>query len=204
MRLFLLLLPWACLAQDWGSLHILNGDLPIGSKWTLQMHTRVRTNEHFSDYFQTRGGPILYYKSAPRLTLLSGYYFIDEATQDGTYANFHRMFGGFIWLVPTPRQVKLEARSLVEQFVGTRSGNYVRARERLWATFGTRKLRPYAQVEGLVQQGIPTARFGLGGQFAFSGGRDLFLGYEFRQLPNGTTLQLVTSIFQFRFRPKRD
>jgi hypothetical protein len=204
MRLILLLLPWAVLAQDWGGLHMVNGDLPLNGKMTLQLHTRLRTNENFSDYFQTRGGPILFYKKAPRLTLVSGYYFIDEETQNGSLSNFHRMFGGLIWHVPTTTRVKLEARSLVEQFIGTRSGNFVRVRERLWLTYGQRKLRPYAQVEGFLHQGIATGRFGVGGQLVLSGGRDLFFGYEFRQQPNGTTLQLITSNFQFRLGPKRE
>lgn len=204
MRTILLLLPLACIAQDWGSLHIVNGDLPVTNRLTLQVHTRVRTNDNFRDYFQTRGGPILTYQAARRLTLISGYYFVDEENQAGALSNFHRVFGGMTLLVPSPRKIKLEGRSLLEQFVATRNGNFLRARERLWATFGTRKIRPYAQIEGLVQQGIPTGRFGFGAQFVLRGGRDLFLGYEYRQLPGNSNLQLITSNFQFRYRPKRD
>jgi hypothetical protein len=71
-------------------------------------------------------------------------------------------------------------------------------------SFGTGKLRPYLQLEGLVQQGIVTGRFGAGAQFLMSGGRDVSIGFEHRQLSIGGYINLITSNFQFQLRAKRN
>ena len=204
MRWIALLLPLACGAQDWGSLHIVNADLPLSDRLLVQFHVRARTNDHFHDYFQSRGGPIAWYRLRSRLSILGGYYFLDEESVSGLRSNFHRVFGGVNYVVPTPRAIKIESRSLVERFIATPSGSYMRVRQRLWLTLGQRKVRPYFQSEGLVQRGLPTGRFGAGLQFSSRSGRDLFVGYEFRHLPGAPRLQLITSTFQFRLRPKRD
>jgi hypothetical protein len=204
MRWIALLLPFACGAQDWGSLHIANANLPLGERLMLQFHSRLRTNDNFGDYFQSRGGAIASYRVRPRLSLIGGYYFADEEARSGTRSDFHRFFGGASVVLPSPSKLKLEARSLFERFAGTNSGGYFRARERMVVSFGTGKLRPYLQLEGLVQQGIVTGRFGAGAQFLMSGGRDVSIGFEHRQLSIGGYINLITSNFQFQLRAKRN
>ena len=204
MRWIALLLPLACGAQDWGSLHIVNANLPLGERLMLQFHSRVRTNDNFGDYFQSRGGAIASYRVRPKMSLIGGYYFADEETRSGARSDFHRFFGGASFALPSPRRVKLEARSLLERFVGTSRGDYFRARERMVVSFGTGKLRPYLQLEGLVQQGIVTGRFGAGAQFLMGGGRDVSIGFEHRQLASGGYIQLITTNFQFQLRAKRN
>ncbi len=204
MRFWLLLAPALLYAQDWGSLHIVNADVPLSRKWTLQIHSRVRTNENFSDYFQFRTGPILYYQAAKRLTLIGGSYFTNEKNAQDKLATFGRVFGGATVLVPSPRSIKWEARTLLEDFFATPRGTILRARERFWFTFGTKSLRPYVHVEGLVQEGNWNARIGVGAQKMLGKGRELFMGYEYRQLPNGTTLHLLATNYTFKLRKRPD
>ena len=204
MRWIALLLPLACGAQDWGSLHIVNANLPLGEKLLLQFHSRVRTNDNFGDYFQSRGGAIASYRVRPKMSLIGGYYFADEEARSGTRSDFHRFFGGASFVLPSPSKVRLEARSMLERFVGTSRGDYFRVRERMVMSFGTGKVRPYLQLEGLVQQGIVTGRFGAGAQFLMSAGRDVSVGFEHRQLASGGYINLITTNFQFQLRAKRN
>ncbi len=204
MRWIALLLPLACGAQDWGSLHVVNANLPLGEKLLLQFHSRLRTNDNFGDYFQSRGGAIVSYRLQPKMSLIGGYYFADEETRSKARSDFHRFFGGASFVLPMPSKLKLEARSLLERFVGTSRGDYFRARERMLLSFGTGKVRPYLQLEGLAQQGIFTGRFGGGAQFVMRGGRDVWVGFEHRQLASGGYINLITTNYQFHLRPKRD
>lgn len=202
MKLWVLLLPLMAAGQDIGSLHIFNGDVALGKGGLLQVHTRVRTDKRFREYFQFRGGPIYFHTLRPSVMLIGGYYFIDEDTEDGELNRFHRTFGGVQFLTPTGKRMRLEARTLLERFKGVRDGDFWRARERLWLTYGQGKVRPYGQVEGLVQRGIPMLRLGSG--LLFRGSKhDVWAGYEFRQLPNGTHLHMVTSNVTIRLRSRR-
>ncbi len=204
MRWIALLLPLACGAQDWGSLHIVNANLPLGEKLLLQFHSRLRTHDNFGDYFQSRGGAILSYRVLPKVSLIGGYYFADEEARSGARSDFHRSFGGASFVLPSPSKVKIEARSLLERFVRTSRGDYFRARERMLLSFGTGKVRPYLQLEGLAQQSIVMGRFGAGALFVMSGGRDVSVGFEHRQLASGGYINLITTNLQFQLRPKRD
>ncbi|MCX6613721.1 MAG: hypothetical protein NTW74_23105, partial [Acidobacteria bacterium] len=122
MRWIALLLPLACGAQDWGGLHVVNANLPLGERLMLQFHSRVRTNDNFGDYFQSRGGGIVSYRVQPKMSLIGGYYFADEEMRNGSRSDFHRFFGGANFILPSPRKVRLEARSLLERFAGTSRG----------------------------------------------------------------------------------
>jgi hypothetical protein len=189
--------------QDWGSLHIFNGDVAVGKHGALQLHTRVRTYERFREYFQLRGGPVYYHQTRPWFQAIGGYYYADEDTQDGSLNRFHRIFGGGQFASPTGRAVRLEARTLVERFENTRAGDFWRARERLWLTHGTGKWRPYTQGELLRQEGKWILRAGAG--MGWRGERrDVLFGYEFRQLPSGLHLHIVTSNLTMRLRQRRN
>jgi hypothetical protein len=204
VRWIALLLPLACEAQDWGSLHIANANLPLGEKLLLQFHSRLRTNDRFGDYFQSRGGGILSYGLRPRVSLISGYYFADEEAPNGERKNFHRFFGGTSFVLPTSTKLKIESRSLLERFVGTRAGDYFRARERILVTLGKKKMRPFMQLEALAQRGALTGRFGGGAIFVMSKEREVSIGLEHRRFPSGGFINLITTNFQFQLRPKRD
>lgn len=183
-------------------MHLFNLDVAVNNRFTLQVHSRVRTNNDLSSYFQSRGGPIAFVRVAPRVRMIGGYYFIDEETAGGNLQNFHRVFGGAEVVLPTPRWLKLESRTLGERFIGTTSGSFWRTRQRLFFTFGQGKVRPYFHTEGLIQRGVPLGRFS-GGLLVPTKARDVMVGYEYRQHPNGTHLHQITTTVLFRARLKR-
>ncbi len=200
MRLFAVLLPLLCFGQDWGSLHIVNGILPLSNKLTVQLHSRLRTNQDLREFFQARGGLIANYQVRPRLILISGYYFLGEQNAPEKFNNFHRVFGGGQVLLPVSKDFTLESRTLMERFIGTPRDSYMRNRQRFWLTFGNRTVRPFVHAEALLQRGVPTGRFGSGIQITSRAGHNVLVGYEMRQLQNGGHIQLIATSFQFRLK----
>jgi len=200
VRHFSIFLATICLGQDVGSLHIFQGDVPFSSKLNLQLHGRFRTRVDLSEYMQSRGGGIVSYRVNPRVGLMGGYYFIDEADRTGKLNNFHRGFGGVQLFAPAMGIVNLESRTVLEQFFATPTGSYLRARQRVSVSLGKRVWRPYIQTEGLVQRGILTGRFGSGVQYVGRPGQSVSMGYEMRQSPNGTYMHLLTTVFQVQLR----
>lgn len=199
---WLLLLPGALLsAQDWGGLHLFNADIPLHKKWTLQLHTRVRTNENFSHFFQRRGGPILFYQVKPRLSLVGGYYSLNEENGERVHWNFHRYFGGFNATPIRTAKMTIETRTLLEKFVNAPSGDFLRVRQRVLSVWGRKQWRPYLQAEGLVAQGNWVGRWTAGAQY-WPEGKNYFgtIGYELRMNPNGSHMHLIASTLQFRLR----
>ena len=200
MRLFAVLLPLLCFGQDWGSLHIVNGNLSFSKKLMVQLHSRVRTNQDFREFFQARNGLIANYQIRPRLILIGGYYFLSEQNAPEKFNNFHRVFGGGQVFLPLSKDLMLESRTLTERFIGTPRDSYMRNRQRLWLTFGKRTVKPFVQAEALLQRGVPTGRFGSGIQITSRGGHNFFVGYEIRQLQSGGHIQLIATNFQFRLK----
>jgi hypothetical protein len=201
LRWLMLILAISLHAQDWGGLHLFNADIAINKQWTVQIHTRVRTNENFSHFFQRRGGPIVFYQAKPRFALVGGYYSLNEENGERVDWNFHRVWGGFLTTPLRTSKFTLEARTLGEKFMNAPSGDFVRVRQRILGVWGRGQWRPYAQAEGLVAQGHWTGRWTAGTQF-WPEGRKFFatLGYEYRMNPNGTHMHLIASTWQFRLR----
>jgi hypothetical protein len=195
-----LLFPALALSQDWGGLHIVQGELGLSQKLTVQLHSRIRTNDDFSAYLQSRGGSILSYRWKPGIQWLAGYYFIDEEGVDFRTTNFHRAFGGAQYQLLRRKGFNLEGRTLTERFVTTRSGSFQRNRQRITLTIGEGQWRPYLQSEALVQRGIWVGRFGAGLQRMQRGGGSFSIGYEMRQSPHGGHMNLITTNLQFRLR----
>jgi hypothetical protein len=185
-------------AQDVESLHQFNAFLKPTPKLTLQTHLRVRSNDHISNLFQFRGGPLAHYAVKPRLTLIAGYYYIGQEVRfRGDIDDFHRGFGGFqVPLIKNSKMV-LESRTLVERFVFTPSGNFTRGRQRLYWQSQGRTIMPYFSVEGLYAQQRGTVRVGMGVVRQLSPTLQMGMGYETRQYANGAVGHLVTSNIQF-------
>lgn len=183
------------LAQDWGGLHVVQGDIDLTKRFTLQVHTRVRTNDRFGDYFQSRGGPIGFFRLTKRVSLVGGYYFIDEEDAAGKLKNFHRFFGGAQYRLTGGRKWTLDGRTLLEQFQGLGMGNFKRGRQRLTLTLGQGKVRPFFQTEGLRQQGAWVGRFAGGVNV-----RNFAVGYEMRQSVHGGQMHLITTTMTMRMR----
>ena len=194
LLLFATILP----AQDGESLHQFNAFLKPTAKWTLQGHLRLRTHQNLSNFFQIRGGPLALYALKPRLTLIAGYYYIGQEVRfTGDLDAFHRGFGGFQTpLIKTPKMV-LESRTLVERFVFAPSGNFTRARQRLYWQRQAAPLMPYASLEGLYAQQRGTFRLGLGLLRQLSPQLQMAMGYELRHYPNGSLGHILTTNLQF-------
>ena len=186
------------MAQDIESLHQFNAFFKPTDKLTVQSHLRVRTNENISSFFQIRGGPIAYFAVKPRVSLIGGYYFIGQASQvHDDIDEFHRAFGGVSVAVLKKSQFTLESRTLVERFVSTPSGNFMRGRQRLMVQKQGKGFLPYFSVEGLAVAHRGTVRVGVGILQQVSPKLQLLVGYEMRQYTNGRVGHVLVSNLQF-------
>jgi hypothetical protein len=195
VRWFALFLPVIVSAQDWGGLHVVQGDVDVSKRFTLQLHARMRTNDHFGQFFQSRGGPIGFFLLSKKVSLVGGYYFIGEKSRSGALNDFHRFFGGAQYRLAEGRKWKLDGRTLVEQFAGVAAGNFQRGRQRMTMTMGRGMVRPYLQGEGLRQEGRWLGRL--------SGGvnvKNFAVGYELRQGAHGGYMHLITTTMTMRLR----
>lgn len=186
------------MAQDVESLHQFNAFFKPTDKLTVQSHLRVRTNENISSFFQVRGGPIAYFAVKPRVSLIGGYYFIGQASRvHDDIDEFHRAFGGVSVALLKKPKFTLESRTLVERFVATPSGNFIRGRQRLMVQKQGKGLLPYFSVEGLAVAHRGTVRVGVGILQQVSPKLQLLMGYEMRQYTNGRVGHVLVSNLQF-------
>ena len=186
------------MAQDIESLHQFNAFFKPTDKLTVQSHLRVRTNENISSFFQIRGGPIATFAVKPRVSLIGGYYFIGQASRvHDDIDEFHRAFGGVSVAVLKKPKFTLEARTLVERFVSTPSGNFMRGRQRLMVQKQGKGFLPYFSVEGLAVAHRGTVRVGVGILQQVSPKLQLLMGYEMRQYTNGRVGHVLVSNLQF-------
>lgn len=186
------------MAQDVESLHQFNAFFKPTDKLTVQSHLRVRTNENISSFFQVRGGPIAYFAVKPRVSLIGGYYFIGQASRvHDDIDEFHRAFGGVSVALLKKPKFTLESRTLVERFVATPSGNFIRGRQRLMVQKQGKGLLPYFSVEGLAVAHRGTVRIGVGMLQQVSPKLQMLMGYEMRQYTNGRVGHVLVSNLQF-------
>ena len=186
------------MAQDIESLHQFNAFFKPTDKLTVQSHLRVRTNENISSFFQIRGGPIATFAVKPRVSLIGGYYFIGQASRaHDDIDEFHRAFGGVSVALLKNSKFTLEARTLVERFVSTPSGSFIRGRQRLMVQKQGKGLLPFFSVEGLAVAHRGTVRVGVGVVQQVSPKLQLLMGYEMRQYTNGRVGHVVVRNLQF-------
>lgn len=185
-------------AQDVESLHLLNAFFKPTEKLTLQAHMRVRTNNDLSSFFQARGGPIATYALRPRFSLIGGYYYIgQENTRRTDVDQFHRAFGGGQVTLVKNQRMTLEARTLVERFVATPTGDFTRARQRFLFQKQGQGILPYLSVEGLVARNRGTVRVGAGITRQISPQMQMSMGYEMRQYQDGHLGHILVTNLQF-------
>ena len=98
-------------AADVETQHAFDVTLPLKPKLELILHSRVRTQPGGLGFYQARAGPIVSWDAAPRMTLLSGYYYArQERKIDNDFIGGHRLFGGAeIAVVETRRFVDRSA-----------------------------------------------------------------------------------------------
>jgi hypothetical protein len=186
------------LGDDTESLHVANVNFDFKPGWTLQVHTRIRTFENLSARNQYRAGPILLWQAAPRFTVISGYYYINQnrrALHDPI--SLHRIFAGGQYRALRGETWSVDTRSVAERFISTGFRDYWRWRNRAMLTWTMRVGQPYVSGESLVQQGIWYGRYSGGMQWRVHPKITLGAGYEYRQAPVGPGSHIIATFFQW-------
>lgn len=201
LGVILLLTASTLAAQDVESLHQFNATYRPNARWTFQGNFRLRSNRNLTNLFELRGGPLAFYTLKPRLTLIAGYYYTgQEVRYQSPLVALHRAFGGFQTPLFKNRRMSLDARTLVERFLDTPSGDYTRARQRLYWQRQAAAFMPFFSVEGLYARHRGTVRVNAGFLRQLTPQLQLGLGYEMRQYANGKIGHLLTSNVQFEKR----
>jgi hypothetical protein len=184
--------------DDFGLLHITNADFEFSSKATLQLHTRIRTYNDTSNFYQFRVGPILIYKIKPRITALSGYYYINQDGLRPPNTESHRIWAGPQFRVLQRGRWAVDTRHLVEGFVVVDRPDFMRYRNRAMVKFKAGKWEPYGSFEALARKGDWFERYALGVQLPRRNRTTFTLAYEYRGEPNGLPgIHLIATTLQF-------
>lgn len=188
--------------QDAESMHINNTEFGLGKRTTLQIHSRLRTRENYSEFFQLRFGPIVNYNVNKRVTAIGGYYFIDQryaAVSKPHWEDFNRFFGGASVRLVNRKQFTLDWRNLVERFHLIPGGDYTRVRSRASAGWTVkRKWMPLATFEVLRAQNIASVRIGGGINRRLNREVTAGVAYEMRQYPNRSIGHVVVTNFTYQ------
>jgi hypothetical protein len=197
--ILLLALPAAELrAEDAESLHTFNFNFEIQPRWTLQLHSRLRTFQNIGAFNQFRLGPVLEIEAAPRLTALAGYYHIRQNTRD-THEVYpaQRLLAGQEFRAIEAAGFTLDARSLVERHVPSRFEDYWRFRNRAWLARKTSFGEVYTGGEALRAQDAWFGRFLAGVEWRLREGLDFAVGYEYRDAASGPGSHVVGTYFEW-------
>ncbi len=187
-------------AGDVESLHIGNMAIELKRGWTLQLHSRLRTNHNISDLYQVRGGAIMQLQALPRLAGIAGYYYIEQEDSAGHLFGVQRGFGGAQMRVWENQKAAVDARVLGERFFAGPGDDYTRGRWRLGASSKRRSAAPFVSGEALRAQGVWTGRFAGGLQWTRRDGSQLATGYEHRQHPAGAASHVLFTVVQWQAR----
>ncbi|MBM3787588.1 MAG: DUF2490 domain-containing protein [Acidobacteria bacterium] len=188
--------------HDAESMHINNTEFAVSKKAMLQVHTRFRTRDAYREFFQLRFGPILNYNVHKRVTLIGGYYFIEQrfpSPRKRQWEDFNRYFGGASVRLVDRKRLTLDWRNVIERFHTVPGGDYTRVRTR--ASLGTSFKRvwlPLTSFELLRAQDRFTVRAGAGINRRINREIVAGFGYEMRQYPNRSIGHIVVSNFIYQ------
>ena len=163
--------------------------------WEVTVHSRLRTRE--GELQQGRTGAILRREAAPRLALLSGYYYGKEEDSVDEFRDVHRMFGGGEITLLRRETVKVAGRTLVEYFFRDTRPDSGRFRQRLRLEQG-RAVGPAVQGEWFFDRdGFLSQRYHAGVRWKMNGWATLEAGYLYDRRRASIGLNrhaLVTSV----------
>lgn len=191
-------LPAVLAEDDFGLLHITNANLELSGKSTLQVHTRVRTYNNSSNFYQFRAGPILIHQFKPRVVGLAGYYYMNQDGPAKANKQIHRFWAGPQFRVIDSRKWALDTRHLTERFAVSRGQDYTRYRHRAMLIYKNGALQPFASFEALLQNGHWYERHALGIQVRTRNELNYGISYEYRASPTGPGIHLIATTIQFR------
>jgi hypothetical protein len=184
--------------DDFGLLHITNANLELNGKSTLQIHTRVRTYDNATSFFQFRAGPILIHQFKPRVVGLAGYYYMIQDGPSPANRLIHRFWAGPQFRVIDSRKWAIDTRHLAERFAVVRDRDYTRVRNRAMLIHKNGALQPFASFEALVQNGDWYERHAVGLQINTHSALSYTISYEYRASPTGPGIHLIATTIQFR------
>jgi hypothetical protein len=183
--------------DDIQSLSVFNGNLNLSPTLTLQIHSRVRTNNDLSQFFQVRTGPIVFWQWKPRVQWIGGYYFLNQHYPDDFYHANHRVFGGAQFRLINRGTTALDWRKLLERHIDTLPSDFTRVRSRMTLSrLPKQGWQPFGMTEGLALRGKVIGRFGTGLNYATEGGHLFGFGYEYR-MELGRNAHVITTMMQF-------
>lgn len=184
-------------ASDVESLHTFNFNFGLNLDWSLQLHTRVRTFENVSAFNQFRAGPILTWNAAPRLKILSGYFFAEQNTR-AVYEVYevHRPWAGGEYLFFSGGGWDVEGRALLERFISSNFEDYWRWRARAKVNRPTPIGKAYASAE-VLRHDIPIGRYTAGFRWKLDPQVTLGAGYEYRDAERGPGSHLISTILEW-------
>lgn len=189
----------AAAEDDFGLLHITNGNIELNGKSTLQIHTRVRTYYESSRFFQFRAGPIYMHAFSPRVLGLAGYYFISQDSEEKPANTVtHRIWTGPQFRVVEEKRWAIDTRHLAERFVVMGKDDFTRLRNRAMLIYRNGRLQPFTSFEALVQNGDWYERHAAGVQIAAQNQVSYSISYEYRASPTGRGIHLIATTIQFR------
>ena len=193
-------------AADVETQHAFDVTLPLRPKLELILHSRVRTQPGGLGFYQARAGPIVSWDAAPRISLLSGYYFAKQERRiDRDFIGGHRFFGGAEFAVAEARRFSIEQRLMTERFLSDAAPDFnrYRLRSRLSAK-GV--VAPYTSHEAFFDAlGWRSNRYSAGIRWSPLPALQIDLGYfyEHRRLEVGPARHMWLTSIHFKKTPRR-
>jgi len=189
--------------RDLASLHQFNGNVHLAPKLRLLLHSRLRFNNHVSDFLQFRAGPILFYDWRRRFQWQAGYYQLQQRSAGRMVAGQRPWAGAQVRVWGNGRW-SLDWRNLIERHAFSGPGDFTRARTRAMLNLLPKAgWQPYASAEALFLRGHAIGRYAAGLNYATAGGHLLGFGYEYRSSLDAPASHIITTLIQFRLRGDR-
>lgn len=180
--------------------HAFELTVPIADKFSLNLHSRLRTEPATQGYYQMRLGPIVTYRWKPKLSLIGGYYFGQQRAEDGDFVGGHRWFGGGESMLRRRARWEVDTRVLAERFGPRNASDFNRYRGRIrWSARG--RIAPFTSQELLADhKGFRSVRLAAGLRFQVSKQVQAEVGYFFepRRSDVGPHRHMWTTLFHFR------
>jgi hypothetical protein len=184
--------------RDVASLHQFNFFVATSGKLRLMLHNRVRFYNDISDFLQYRTGPIVSYDWKPQVQLMSGYYLIQQRSND-TFITIQRPWFGASVKTYGSDKLRVDWRTLLERHIYIGPGDFTRSRTRAITNFQPKsRWQPYASAEALALKGHVIGRYAAGLNYATERGHLFGFGYEFRQDIDKPGSHFLTTLIQLQ------
>ena len=184
--------------RDVASLHQFNFFLPTSGHLRVMLHNRVRFYNDISDFLQYRTGPIVFYDWKPQVQLMSGYYLIQQRSND-TFVTIQRPWFGASVNTYRSERLRVDWRTLLERHIYIGPGDFTRFRTRAITNFQPKSgWQPYASAEALALKGHVIGRYAAGLNYATERGHLFGFGYEYRQDIGKPGSHFLTTLIQFQ------